>query len=96
MKPKQIDNVREMPTTEKTTARKVWENMQYFNLALTIAGQLLVAELYLVAQGVWTLANVIALVRDFVLKRPAADIVRDTGMLALSVSLVTLRILGIY
>ena len=92
----QIDNVREMPITKKTTARKIWENMQYFNLALTIAGQLLVAELYLIAQGIWTFANVIALVRDFVLKRPAADIVRDTGMLALSVSLVTLRILGIY
>lgn len=92
----QIKNVREMPTEEKTLARKVWENLQYLNLALTIGGQCLVSGLYLPAQILWSTANVISLIRNFVLKRPPADIVRDSGMCALSFSLVTLRILGIY
>ena len=36
----------------KTTARKVWENLQYLNLALTVAGQVLVVY-YLVGQTIW-------------------------------------------
>lgn len=40
----QIQNVREMPKEEKTLGRKVWENLQYLNLALTIGGQCLCAQ----------------------------------------------------
>ena len=92
----EIKNVRQVPQEQKSTGRKVWENLQYLNLALTIGGQVLVGGLYLTAQCVWTIANFISLVRDFVLQRPTADIVKDSGMCALSVSLVILRILGIY
>ena len=47
----EITNVRETES-EKSTARKVWENLQYLNLAMTIAGQVLVVY-YLIGQTIW-------------------------------------------
>lgn len=89
-----IANVEE--ETKKIDARKVWENLQYLNLALTIGGQALMGGFYLLAQSVWLIANIIAVARDFALKRPAADIVKDSAMLGLTAALVLLRVLGIY
>lgn len=94
MVPNQIDNVRDMPTTEKTIARKVWENLQYFNLALTIAGQCVIGGSYLLGQGAWMIANFIAVARDIVLHRPTADLVRDVAMTALTIGLVVFYLLG--
>ena len=91
----EVTNVRETQERPSIWAQ-VWTQAQYLNLALTIAGQMLVGGLYLTAQIIWTIANFISLIRDFVLQRPTADIVKDSGMCALSVSLVILRILGIY
>lgn len=90
----QIQNVREMPTEEKTLARKVWENLQYLNLALTIGGQCLIGASYLVGQTAWLIANLIAVARDVVLHRPAADIVRDVAMSALTAGLIGFYLLG--
>lgn len=90
----QIQNVREMPTEEKTLARKVWENLQYLNLALTIGGQCLIGASYLVGQTAWLIANLIAVTRDVVLHRPAADVVRDVAMTALTAGLIGFYLLG--
>lgn len=90
----QIKNVREMPTTEKSTARKVWENLQYINLAMTIAGQVVIGGSYLLGQGVWLIANIIAVARDIALHRPAADIVKDVAMTALTAGLIVFYLLG--
>lgn len=79
---------------EKTTARKVWENLQYLNLALTIAGQVVIGGSYLIGQGVWLIANLIAVGRDITLKRPMADLVRDVAMTALTVGLIVFYLLG--
>ena len=75
---------------EKTTGRKVWENLQYLkylNLARTIAGQVIIGGSYMLGQGVWLVANIIALARDFTLQRPTADKVRDAAMTALTAGL---------
>lgn len=90
----QIQNVREMPTEEKTLARKVWENLQYLNLALTIGGQCLIGASYLVGQTAWLIANIIAVARDIILHRPAADVVRDVAMTALTAGLIGFYLLG--
>lgn len=87
-------NVRPMPQEEKSTARKVWENLQYLNLALTIAGQCVIGASYLLGQTGWLIANVIAVARDIVLKRPAADVVKDVCMTALTAGLIGFYLLG--
>lgn len=87
--------------TEDTTrvepkARTVWENLQYAVLALTIFGQITVGPAYLVGQGGWFVANVVAFVRDFALSRPTADKVKDAAMIALTLGLATAHILGAF
>ena len=81
---------------EKSTWRKVWENLQYLNLALTIAGQVIIGGSYLLGQSVWLVANIIALARDFTLQRPTADKVRDAAMTALMAGLMIFYLLGGY
>ena len=90
----EISNVRPMPQEQKSTARKVWENLQYMNLALTIGGQVIIGGSYLIGQGAWLIANIIAVARDIVLKRPAADIVKDVCMTALTAGLIVFYLLG--
>lgn len=79
---------------KKSTARKVWENLQYLNLAMTIVGQVVIGGSYLLGQGVWLVANCIAVIRDVVLKRPAADVVKDVAMTALTAGLIGFYLLG--
>lgn len=87
----------ETPKEEKKTAKViVWENLQLLALAGTVAGQALVGGLYLVAQGIWLACNVLSLVRDFVLKRPAADKIKDAALSGLTLALIVLRVCGIY
>ena len=88
----EVTNVRET-ASEKNTARKMWENLQYLNLALTVAGQVLVVY-YLIGQTIWLVANCIAVIRDVVLKRPAADVVKDVAMTALTAGLIVFYLLG--
>lgn len=81
---------------EKTKKERLWENVAVLCFALTVLGQGLVGGLYLVAQGVWLIANVISLARNVVLERPTADKVRDGGLIGLTTALIALRVLGIY
>ena len=57
-------------------------------LALTILGQVTVGASYLLGQGVWMVANVAALARDFALKRPTSDKVKDAAMCGLTAGLI--------
>lgn len=68
--------------------QKVWENLQYVGLALTIAGQIVIGPLWLLGQSFWFIANVIAITRDFILHRPHADTVKDICMTALTAGLI--------
>ena len=65
-------NVRETQERPSIWAQ-VWTQAQYLNLTLTIAGQCIIGASYLIGQGVWLVANCIAVIRDIILKRPAAD-----------------------
>lgn len=80
----------------KTRAEVIWENLQVAVLALTIMGQALVGGLYLIAQFIWLVANMISLIRNFVLGRPMADKIKDGGLCGLTVALIALRVYGIY
>lgn len=81
---------------EKTKNERLWENVAVLCFALTVLGQGLVGHLYLVAQGVWLIANVISLIRNVVLERPIADKVRDGGLIGLTTALIVLCVLGVY
>lgn len=81
---------------EKTKNERIWENAAVLCFALTVLGQGLVGGLYLIAQGVWLIANVISLIRNIVLQRPKADKMRDSGLIGLCISLIVLRVLGVY
>lgn len=81
---------------EKTKNERVWENVAVLCFALTVLGQGLVGGLYLAAQGVWLIANIISLIRNVVLERPTADKVRDGGLIGLTTALIVLRVLGVY
>lgn len=65
-----------------------WENLQYLNLFLTIAGQVIVGPAYLIGQSAWLIANLIAVARDIILKRPKADLVRDVCMTGITIGLI--------
>lgn len=79
---------------QKTTKTKVWENMQLLGLSLTIVGQVTVGIWFLVGQGLWLIANLIAVVRNFVLHRPMADKVKDITLTAITTGLIVLNLFG--
>ena len=77
-----------MEKKKRVDGERVWTEIQYLVLALTVLGQITVGPAYLVGQGVWLAANVIALARDFVLGRPTSDKVKDACMCGLTVGLI--------
>ena len=80
----------------KSLSRIIWENLQLLVLMLTIAGQLFVGVAFFIGQGLWLVANAIAVARNFVLKRPVADLIKDGIMFAITLSLIILRAIGLY
>lgn len=72
----------------ESTRRKVWENIQLGVLALTIIGQVTVGASFILGQGLWLVANSIALLRDFALGRPAADKLKNATLWAITCGLV--------
>lgn len=86
---KEIKNIRFREVDAKAAKRtKVWENVQLFVLMLTIIGQVTVGASFIIGQGVWLIANTIALVRDFALKRPVADKIKNATLWAITCGLV--------
>lgn len=84
---------------EKTTKQIVWENIQLAGLMLTIAGQILIGVPdigFFVGQGLWLAANIIAVLRNIILKRPKADLIKDCTLTAITAGLITAKILGAY
>ena len=80
----------------KSTWEFVWENLQLLCLGLTIAGQILIGGSYVIGQGIWLVSNVICLTRDFVLRRPMADKVKNATLTAITLTLVINYFLGIF
>lgn len=78
--------------------KKLWENnvfweiVGYLTLALCIFGQIAVGYLYITAQLAYLLANALGVVRDFALKLPNANKVRDIVFTAITIALIVIRI----
>lgn len=72
---------------------RLFENLQYVTLALTIIGQIAIGGSYLVGQGCWLVANLISVSRCFVLKRPMADTIKESALTALTFGLIMFHLL---
>lgn len=68
-----------------------WEIVGYVTLALCVFGQITVGYFYLVAQTAYLIANVASVVRDFALKLPNANKVRDIVFTGITVALIVIR-----
>jgi F0F1-type ATP synthase assembly protein I len=68
--------------------REIFENLQYVVLVLLIVGQCTVGANFYLGQCVYLLANCTAVFRNFKLRRPAADKVKDCACLAITIGLI--------
>ena len=85
---KEIKNVRFIEEKQSDKKIKIWENIQLLVLMLTIIGQVTIGASFIIGQGVWLVANTIVLIRDFILKRPTADKIKNATLWAITCGLV--------
>ena len=72
----------------------IWEIVGYIGLALCVFGQIAIGWVYLVAQCAYLLANISGVVRDFALKLPNANKVKDIVFTAITLALIVIRIVS--
>lgn len=68
----------------------LWEIIGYICLALCVVGQITVGYAYLLAQGVYLVANIASVVRDYALNLPRANKVKDICFSGITVALIIL------
>lgn len=71
---------------------KVWSFIGYFTLALCVFGQITVGYMYLVAQVAYLVSNALGVIRDFALRLPTANKVRDVVFTGITVALIVMKI----
>ena len=72
----------------------IWEIVGYIGLALCVFGQIAIGWVYLVAQCAYLLANISGVARDFALKLPNANKVKDIVFTAITLALIVIRIVS--
>lgn len=78
--------------------KKLWENkifwecIGYITLALCVFGQIAVGYWYMIAQLAYLISNIAAVVRDFALKLPPANKVRDIVFTAITIALIVIKL----
>ena len=72
----------------------IWEIVGYIGLALCVFGQIAIGWVYLVGQCAYLLANISGVVRDFALKLPNANKVKDIVFTAITLALIVIRIVS--
>lgn len=72
----------------------IWEVVGYIGLALCVFGQIAIGWVYLVAQCAYLLANISGVARDFALKLPNANKVKDIVFTAITLALIVIRIVS--
>lgn len=72
---------------------KRWANMGYVVMALLLVGQVTVGWAFLLGQGAYLVGNVLNVIRDFKLGRPASDKVKNVCFTAITVGLMIIYFL---
>lgn len=70
----------------------IWEVFGYITLVLCVIGQITVGWIYMFAQCVYLLANIISVVRDIALKLPTANLVKDIAFTGITLALIIVKI----
>ena len=70
-----------------------WEIIGYITLALCVIGQIAVGYIYLPAQGMYLVANILSIVRDYALHLPKANKVRDICFTAITAGLIIIYLI---
>lgn len=78
----------------RTRRSLAWEIVAYVGLALCIFGQIAVGKMYIVAQLAYLVANASAVVRDFAIKLPTANKVKDCVFFGITAGLIAIWIWG--
>lgn len=73
---------------------KIIENAQFLVLACLIVAQCVVGENFFLGQAIYLVANTISVIRCFLLKRAAADKIKDVACTAITAGLILLKILS--
>lgn len=76
--------------------KRFWNNIALFALGLTVIGQIVIGKSYLLAESIWLASNIITLTRDFVLKRPVADKIKNSVLTAITIGLIIAFFLGAF
>lgn len=66
----------------------MWEVVGYIALVLCVVGQITVGYWYLLAQGVYLIANVSSVIRNYALGLPNANKVKDIVFTGITVGLI--------
>lgn len=69
-----------------------WEIVGYVTLALCVFGQITVGYFYLIAQAAYLIANTAGVIRDFALKLPNANKVKDIVFTGITIALIVIRL----
>ena len=77
-----------------TKFEKFFEVINYFVLVLLIVGQCIVGADFFAGQFTYLVANIISVVRSFVLHRPVADKIKDCSCLGITTGLIGIKLLG--
>ena len=80
--------------TVREKIEKGFELANYLVLTLLIVGQSTVGSNFFVGQFVYLSANILAVIRCFVLRRPTADKFKDCCMLGITTGLILIKVLG--
>lgn len=71
---------------------KIFENVQYLVLVGLIVAQCVIGKWYLIGQTIYLFCNVTSVIRDYVLKRPTADKVKDYACTAITIGLILIAL----
>ena len=74
-------------------SQNFWEGIGYLTLLLCIFGQVTVGYWYLLAQGVYLTSNICSVVRDFAMKLPKSNIVKDIAFTGITAGLIVIKII---
>lgn len=80
--------------TKKTKIETIFITLNYLVIGLLIVGQCIVGSDFIIGQCAYLIANIISVLRNFILKRPMADKIKDCSCTAITVGLIGIKLLG--
>ena len=87
-----INTREEANVEEKKAGIGIWEMVGYLTIVLAVIGQICVGRYYIWAQSAFLVGNVFSIARDYALKLPRANKVKDFTFAAITVGLILLRL----